>query len=290
MKGEISMEFPIRIHIGSWVESFVIWLTDNFSVFFDGITRIIGFILIQIDNFFNWVPWPVTIGVMVLLAWRISGVKVALFTGIALFIMGTLGLWSEGMSTLALMTTAVFISVLLGLPLGIFAAKSDTFNAFLQPILDGMQTIPSFVYLIPAIMLFGIGNVPGIFATVVFALPPMVRLTSLGIRQVNVEVVEAGNAFGATPWQLLIKIQLPLALPSIMAGINQTVMMALAMVVVAAMIGAGGIGAKILYSIQRIDLATGVEAGLVILFLAMILDRIIQGVTKRQQKMLLRQH
>ncbi len=284
------MEFPIRIHIGSWVESFVIWLTDNFSVFFDGITRIIGFILMQIDNFFNWVPWPVTIGVMVLLAWRISGVKVALFTAIALFIMGTLGLWSEGMSTLALMTTAVFISVLLGLPLGIFAAKSDNFNAFLQPILDGMQTIPSFVYLIPAIMLFGIGNVPGIFATVVFALPPMVRLTSLGIRQVNVEVVEAGNAFGATPWQLLIKIQLPLALPSIMAGINQTVMMALAMVVVAAMIGAGGIGAKILYSIQRIDLATGVEAGLVILFLAMILDRIIQGVTKRQQKMLLRQH
>jgi len=290
MKGEISMEFPIRIPIGSWVESVVIWLTDNFSVFFDGISGIIGFILIQIDNFFNWVPWPVTIGVMALLAWRISGVKVALFTAIALFIIGTLGLWSEGMSTLALMTTAVFISVLLGLPLGIFAAKSNTFNTFLQPILDGMQTIPSFVYLIPAIMLFGIGNVPGIFATVVFALPPMVRLTNLGIRQVNVEVVEAGNAFGATPWQLLIKIQLPLALPSIMAGINQTVMMALAMVVVAAMIGAGGIGAKILYSIQRIDLATGVEAGLVILFLAMILDRIIQGVTKRQQKMLLRQH
>ncbi|SFM67978.1 ABC transporter permease [Thermodesulforhabdus norvegica] len=193
------------------------------------------------------------------------------------------------MSTIALVTTSVFISVVLGLPLGILAARSDRFDAFIRPILDGMQTIPSFVYLIPAIMLFGIGNVPGVLATVVFSLPPMVRLTNLGIRQVDPEVVEAGRAFGSTSWQLLVKIQLPLALPAIMTGVNQTVMMALSMVVVAAMIGAGGLGYKILYSIQRVNLAVGVESGLGILFIAMILDRILQGITRRQQKAIFRQ-
>jgi len=190
--------------------------------------------------------------------------------------------------TLALVTTAVIISVALGLPLGIWAAKKDKFEVILRPILDGMQTIPSFVYLIPAIMFFGIGDVPGIISTVVFALPPMVRLTNLGIRQVNKEVVEAGNAFGATSRQLLWKIQLPLALPSIMTGVNQTVMMSLSMVVVAAMIGAGGLGYKILYSIQRIDLAVGVEAGLGILIIAMVLDRILQGVTRTETKAIMK--
>jgi glycine betaine/proline transport system permease protein len=193
------------------------------------------------------------------------------------------------MSTLALVTTAVFISVLFGLPIGILAAKSPRFDVILRPILDGMQTIPSFVYLIPAIMFFGIGNVPGIIATVIFALPPMVRLTSLGIQQVDKEVVEAGVAFGCTPVQLLLKIQLPLAIPSIMTGVNQTVMMALSMVVVAAMIGAGGLGSKILYSIQRIDLGVGIEAGLGILFIAVVLDRILQGVTKKQQDAIMHQ-
>lgn len=223
-----------------------------------------------------------------MIAWLVSGRRVAIFSAIALFLMGSLELWAEGMSTLALVTTAVFISIVLGLPAGILSAKNERFDALLRPILDGMQTIPSFVYLIPAIMFFGIGNVPGITATVIFSLPPMVRLTSLGIRQVYFEVVEAGHAFGSTPWQLLVKIQLPLALPSIMAGVNQTVMMALSMVV-AAMIGAGGLEYKILYSIQRVDLPVGIEAGLGILFIAMVLDRILQGVTKRQQQVILRQ-
>ena len=198
--------------------------------------------------------------------------------------LGSLGLWAEGMSTVALMATAVFICTLIGLPMGILAAKFRTFGAISRPVLDGMQTIPSFVYLIPAIMFFGIGNVPGILATVIFALAPIVRLTELGIRQVDAEVVEAGNAFGATPWQMLVKIELPLALPTIMAGLNQTVMMALAMTVIAAMIGAGGLGAKILYSIQRVDLATGAEAGISILIIAMVLDRILQGITKRERE------
>jgi glycine betaine/proline transport system permease protein len=283
------MSFPIRIPVGHWIDLVVIWLTDNLATVFDAVSRVVGFILVQIDFLFNWIPWPVSIGVIVVIAWLVAGRRVAIFTAIALFLMGSLGLWAEGMSTLALVTTAVFISVVLGLPAGIFSAKNERFDAILRPILDGMQTIPSFVYLIPAIMFFGIGNVPGIMATVIFSLPPMVRLTSLGIRQVDFEVVEAGHAFGSTPWQLLIKIQLPLALPSIMAGVNQTVMMALSMVVVAAMIGAGGLGYKILYSIQRVDLAVGIEAGLGILFIAMVLDRILQGVTKRQQQVILRQ-
>jgi len=283
------MGFPVRIPIGHWIDLVVIWLTDNLATVFDAVSRVVGFILLKIDFLFNWIPWPISIGVIVVIAWLVSGRRVAIFSAIALFLMGSLELWAEGMSTLALVTTAVFISVVLGLPAGILSAKNERFDAILRPILDGMQTIPSFVYLIPAIMFFGIGNVPGIMATVIFSLPPMVRLTSLGIRQVDFEVVEAGHAFGSTPLQLLVKIQLPLALPSIMTGVNQTVMMALSMVVVAAMIGAGGLGYKILYSIQRVDLAVGIEAGLGILFIAMVLDRILQGVTKRQQKALLRQ-
>jgi len=282
------MDFPLRIPIGYWVEQIVIWMTDHLGAFFNGLSGGVGFILFQINWFINWVPWPVVIFAMIVIAWLVSGWRVAIFTGVSLFLLGTLGLWAEGMSTFALVATAVFISVVIGLPLGIFCAKNRRFDAALRPILDGMQTIPSFVYLIPAIMFFGIGNVPGIMATIIFAVPPMIRLTSLGIRQVNPEVVEAGHAFGTTAWQLLIMIQFPLAIPSIMAGVNQTVMMSLSMVVVAAMIGAGGLGYKILYSIQRVDISIGVEAGLGILFIAMVLDRILQGITKRQQETIIR--
>jgi len=274
------MNFPVRFNLGRFIEMAVVWLTDNFSAIFDGITVMVNFVLSQIDIFFNWVPWPLAIAAVVVIAWLVSGKRVAIFAGISLFVMGSLGLWAEGMSTVALMATAVFICTLIGLPMGILAAKFRSFGAISRPVLDGMQTIPSFVYLIPAIMFFGIGNVPGILATVIFALAPIVRLTELGIRQVDAEVVEAGNAFGATPWQMLVKIEMPLALPTIMAGLNQTVMMALAMTVIAAMIGAGGLGAKILYSIQRVDLATGAEAGISILIIAMVLDRILQGITK----------
>ena len=282
------MNFPIRIPIGKWIEVIVVWLTDNFSGVFDSISTVVGFILVQIDTFFNWIPWPVMLVALAVIGWRVSGWRIGILVGICLFSLGCLDLWALGMSTLALVATAVFISILIGLPLGIFSARSDRFNTILNPVLDGMQTIPSFVYLIPAIMFFGIGNVPGIMATVVFAIPPMVRLSSLGIKQVDAEVVEAGLAFGATSGQLLFKIQLPLAIPSIMAGVNQTVMMSLSMVVVAAMIGAGGLGYKILYSIQRIDLGVGVEAGLGILIIAIVLDRILQGFTRRQKEALLR--
>ncbi|WP_022667841.1 ABC transporter permease [Desulfospira joergensenii] len=283
------MDFPIRIPIGRWIEAVVVWLTDHFAGIFDSISAVVGFLLVQIDNFFNWVPWPVMMIALMLVAWFTSGRGTGILVGISLFFLGCFDLWALGMSTLALVATAVFISILVGLPLGIIASRSERWNLILTPILDGMQTIPSFVYLIPAIMFFGIGNVPGILATVVFAVPPMVRLTCLGIQQVDAEVVEAGQAFGATPFQLLIKIQLPLAIPSIMTGVNQTVMMSLSMVVVAAMIGAGGLGYKILYSIQRIDLGVGVEAGLGILIIAIVLDRILQGITRKQKKALMKE-
>jgi len=283
------MNFPVRIPLGQWVEVIVNWLTENFSTVFDSIKAIVEFLLVQLDSFFIWVPWPVMLISLTVIGWLVADRKVAIITAVCLLGLGSMDLWIIGMSTMALVMTAVFISVLFGLPMGIFAAKSPRFDMMLRPVLDGMQTIPSFVYLIPAIMFFGIGNVPGIIATVVFALPPMVRLTSLGIQQVDPEVVEAGIAFGCTPIQLLMKIQLPLAIPSIMTGVNQTVMMALSMVVVAAMIGAGGLGSKILYSIQRIDLGVGIEAGVGILFIAVVLDRILQGITKKQQDAIMHQ-
>lgn len=277
------MDF-VRIPFGNVIEKIVIWLTDNFSTFFDSITLLVNLGLNKFEALLVWLPWPIIIIIVMVLAWRIAGRRVALVAGLFLYLLGSFKLWNEGLNTLSLVGTSVSISVLLGLPLGILSARNDVIYKTVRPVLDGMQTIPSFVYLIPAVMLFGIGNVPGVMATVIFSLPPMVRLTNLGIRQVSVEAVEAGKAFGCTEWQLLSKIQLPLALPSIMTGINQTVMMALSMSVTAAMIGAGGLGVKILFAIQRVELSIGVEAGLGILFIAIVLDRMLQGYSSKQKK------
>ena len=277
------MDF-VRIPFGNVIEKIVIWLTDNFSTFFDSITLLVNLGLNKFEALLVWLPWPIIIIIVMVLAWRIAGRRIALVAGLFLYLLGSFKLWNEGLNTLSLVGTSVSISVLLGLPLGILSARNDVIYKTVRPVLDGMQTIPSFVYLIPAVMLFGIGNVPGVMATVIFSLPPMVRLTNLGIRQVSVEAVEAGKAFGCTEWQLLSKIQLPLALPSIMTGINQTVMMALSMSVTAAMIGAGGLGVKILFAIQRVELSIGVEAGLGILFIAIVLDRMLQGYSSKQKK------
>jgi len=179
--------------------------------------------------------------------------------------------------TLALTLSATLISLLFGIPLGIWCARNNHVNASVRPVLDFMQTMPAFVYLIPAAMLFGLGRVPGTIATVIFAMPPVVRLTSLGIRQVSSEQVEAGNAFGCTSAQLLFKVQLPIAMPTIMAGVNQTIMMALSMVIIASMVGAGGLGNDVLASIQRLDIGLGFESGLAVVLLAIILDRITES-------------
>ena len=194
-----------------------------------------------------------------------------------LFLVGAVGLWDKLMQTLALMLVATVIAVLLGIPLGILAARSNRLRSVLMPLLDIMQTMPSFVYLIPVLMLFGLGKVPAIFATVIYAVPPLIRLTDLGLRQVDREVMEAINAFGATPMQQLFGVQLPLAMPSIMAGINQTTMMALSMVVIASMIGARGLGEDVLVGIQTLNVGKGLEAGLAIVILAVVIDRITQA-------------
>jgi glycine betaine/proline transport system permease protein len=221
-----------------------------------------------------------------LLAWRVAGWRIALLCVFSLVLTGTFGMWDPAMSTLALIGTAVIISVAIGIPLGIFAGKSNTFEALIRPVLDGMQTMPSFVYLIPALLFFGLGKVPAIIATVIYAVPPAIRLTCLGLRQVPVETVEAARAFGSTPFQLLTKVQLPLALPSIMAGINQTTMMALAMAVIASLVGAGGLGLEVLKAIQRIQVGRGVAAGLSIVILAIIIDRITQAFAKSRREAL----
>jgi glycine betaine/proline transport system permease protein len=207
--------------------------------------------------------------------WRV-GWKFALFCLACCYVIDATGFWPQTMVTLALIIASTGISLLIGLPLGIWVAKSDRVAAVIRPTLDFMQTMPAFVYLIPAAMLFGLGRVPGVLSTVIFAMPPVVRLTSLGIRQVNIEQVEAGITFGCTPMQVLLKVQIPGALPSIMAGINQTIMMALSMVIIASMVGAGGLGNDVLASIQRLDIGLGFESGLAVVLLAIILDRITE--------------
>jgi len=277
------MEF-LSLPLGNWVNVAVDWLTVNLAVFFDAISDVIRVILTNLEHFLYWLPWPVVIAIFVLIAWRVTGWRVALFVGAGLYFMGALGLWEASMTTLALIITAVAISLLIGIPLGIMAARYNTVWAVLRPILDAMQTIPSFVYLIPAIMFFGIGNVPGVIATVIFAVPPAVRMTNLGIREVSSDVVEAAVAFGSTARQLLTKVQLPLARPTIMAGVNQTIMLALSMVVVAGLVGAGGLGEQIVRALGHVDVGRGTEAGLAILVIAIILDRITMTLGQRRKK------
>jgi glycine betaine/proline transport system permease protein len=277
------MEF-LSLPLGNWVNVAVDWLTVNLAVFFDAISDVIRVILTNLEHFLYWLPWPVVIAIFVLIAWRVTGWRIALFVGAGLYFMGALGLWEASMTTLALIVTAVAISLLIGIPLGIVAARYDAVWAVIRPVLDAMQTIPSFVYLIPAIMFFGIGNVPGVIATVIFAVPPAVRMTNLGIREVPSDVVEAAVAFGSTARQLLMKVQLPLARPTIMAGVNQTIMLALSMVVVAGLVGAGGLGEQIVRALGHVDVGRGAEAGLAILVIAIILDRITTTLGRRKKK------
>jgi glycine betaine/proline transport system permease protein len=253
------------------------WLTINFVALFDAITTGVRVILNFLELVFIGIPWPVMALVLLLIAWRVAGRKVAIFTACALAYLGLFGFWDKSMSTIALVGASVFICFVLGAPLGIWCAKSARAHALIKPLLDFMQTMPSFVYLVPAIAFFSIGKPPGVLATVIFAMPPMIRLTTLGIQQVPNEVKEAALAFGASPRQLLFKVELPLAIPAIMTGINQTIMMSLSMVVIAALIGAGGLGYDVLFALQHVEAGKGILAGIAIALCAMIMDRIIQG-------------
>ncbi|WP_290648518.1 proline/glycine betaine ABC transporter permease [Aquisalimonas sp.] len=216
-----------------------------------------------------------------LIGWRAASWKVGLFAVIALAFVGFMGVWDAMIVTLSLVTTAVFFCILIGLPVGILCSRSDLFYTVVRPILDIMQTTPPFVYLVPAVMLFSIGNVPGLIATIIFAMPPVIRLTNLGIRQVHKDFMEAAIAFGSTPRQILWKVQFPLALPTIMAGINQTIMLSLSMVVIAAIIGAGGLGLEVYAGLERLNIGQAFVGGIAIVLLAMVLDRITQGLGEK---------
>lgn len=267
-----------RIPLDDWVESFVKdWLVPNFRGVFHAIQVPVDHVLDWLEAFLLGIPFSLFFVVAGVLAWWVAGRGVALFTLLSMLAIDVIGVWEETMTTLAMVSTAVLFCALVGVPLGILAAKSDRFASMIRPVLDIMQTIPPFVYLVPIVMLFGVGIVPGVIATIIFALPPIIRLTNLGIRQVQEEMVEAGYAFGATPWQVLWEIQVPLALRTIMAGLNQTLMLALSMVVIAALIGAGGLGLTVYTGLGRLDVGAATVGGIGIVLLAIVLDRITQA-------------
>ncbi len=274
---------PFEVPIASYAEDFVWFLLDNFQSVFDFISGHISSLVEQLNFALGYLPPWVLILILALLAWRLANWGTAVFTVIGLLIVENLGLWDPIVESTALILVAEVLVILIGIPLGILAAKSDWVDRIIRPILDFMQTMPAFVYLIPAVMLFGLGIVPGVIATVIFALPPLVRLTNLGIRQVPTDLVEAGEAFGSSRMQLLLKVQLPMANPTIMTGINQSIMLALSMVVISAMIGAGGVGSEVLRGIQRLDVGRGFAAGLAVVVLAIIMDRITQNIGRQKQ-------
>lgn len=261
------------------------WIVSNYGDAFERITMPLLTMLSGLETFLQWLPWYLTIIAIAALTFVSSRSWKATIGATLMFLaIGILGLWNDAMATIALMLTATVVAVVIGIPLGIIMARSNRIRLVALPMLDIMQTLPIFVYLIPFVMLFGPGKIPAILATVFFAVPPVIRLTDLGIRQVDAEVTEAIVAFGATPWQKLLKVQIPLALPTIMAGINQTTMMALSMVVIASMIGAGGLGYQVLQGIQRLEVSRGLLAGIAIVFLAVVFDRIAQSFGRRAQK------
>jgi glycine betaine/proline transport system permease protein len=288
MEGRAKMfEFPEKIYIPmeKWIDTLMDWVLTNMAGIFDAIGLVILKVLVFIEKALLWLPWPVVLLIVGFTAWRSMGkIRHGILMAGLIFLIGVFGFWDDSMRTLAVVIASVAVSLLIGFPTGILMARSDRIQAILQPILDGMQTMPSFVYLIPAMMLFGLGKVPAVFATVIYAVPPVIRLTDVGIRGVPETVVEAARSFGASDRQLLFDVQLPLAFPSIMVGINQTTMMALAMVVIASMIGARGLGLEVLKAINRIEVGHGFTAGASIVFLAIVIDRISSAFAKKQQK------
>ncbi|CAE7234803.1 gbuB [Symbiodinium necroappetens] len=267
----------IDIPIGPWIAAVVDYLQEHAAGAFDGISYFIGALVEGIEDALIWVPpWIIALALVGIATWRV-GWRFGLFALASMILLFGMDLWRETMQTFALIASSTVVSLAIGIPLGIWASRSDKVETAVRPILDLMQTLPPFVYLIPAAMFFGIGKVPGALATIIFSMPPAVRLTNLGIRQVPKEIVEAGLAFGCTDRQLLLRVQVPNAMPSIMAGVNQTIMLALSMVVIASMIGAGGLGNTVLTGIQRLDVGLGFEGGLGVVILAVLLDRVMQS-------------
>lgn len=271
-----------EFHVGPLVDGLVDWLLDAYGSTFDAVADALIGLLLAIEDALYLIPWWTAVALVVVLSWTVyRRLPPSLGLGALLGLVALFGLWDLAVETLAIVFTSVVLALCVGVPIGIVTAEFNPVAAVVRPLLDAMQTMPSFVYLIPAMMLFGLGKVPAIVATLIYSAPPVIRLTELGIRQVSKEVQEAALAYGATRWQLLVEVRLPLALPSVLAGVNQTTMMALAMVVIASMIGSGGIGEEVLLAINRIDIGRGFEAGLSIVALAIVIDRLTQGAANR---------
>ena len=267
----------VGLPVQDWINDGLHWAVAHLRPFFQAVRAPIDATLTGITDALLALPWPLMVLLFALLAWQFAGRALALGTAASLVAVALLGIWSDAMVTLALVLTSLLFCVLVGVPLGIGLAASDRAQQLTRPLLDAMQTTPAFVYLVPVVMLFGIGNVPGVIVTIVFALAPLVRLTTLGLRQVRTDLIEASRAYGASPWQLLWKVQLPLAMPSIMAGVNQALMLSLSMVVIASMIAVGGLGQMVLRGIGRLDMGLASVGGLGIVLLAIVLDRITQA-------------
>ena len=284
--GTITLEKTVREVTGGAIDDAVTWLTREGNWLFESLSTAVTYALVRIENGLKWVPWPAIVVALALLSFAVGRWQLLAFTSFALLFVGFMDLWENTIGTIALMVVAVAIAVAIGLPLGVLAARSQLANNLMRPFLDGMQTMPSFVYLLPGILFFGLGKPAGIFATIIYAVPPVIRLTNLGIRQVPSETVEAARSFGASPLQVLTKVQIPMALPTIMAGINQTTLMALAMVTIASMVAAGGLGDNVLRALQKNQPGNGAIAGLAIVFLAIIMDRLTQSVARKRQEAL----
>jgi len=279
-------EFPemVGFPLANWVDNTMSWLLTHLDGFFDIVGLIILNVVVGIEQIFLNIPWFIIVLLAGFAGWKLIGkLRTGIVFMVLMLLIGSFGYWELAMRTLSLVIASVFFSLIIGLPLGISMARNDRTESILKPLLDGMQTMPSFVYLIPALMFFGMGKVPAMFATIIYAVPPVIRLTNVGIRTVDKEAVEAAKAFGATRNQVLFDVQLPLAKPSIMVGVNQTTMMALSMVVIGSMIGAKGLGMEVLLAINRIEVGRGFEAGLSIVFLAIIIDRITYSFSQKKK-------
>ncbi|QGX98260.1 ABC transporter permease subunit [Roseovarius faecimaris] len=270
--------------VASWLEARIDAAALAGGDVFDGIVSGVRTVLDALTLALNGSPWPVVMLVIAVTAWRAAGPRVAIFTVAAMAYTALLGYWSLAMETVALVGAAVLLCVVIGIPLGIWFGKSKRAYRMAEPVLDLMQTLPAFVYLIPIIAFFGTGNTPGILATIIFGMPPVIRLTALGMRGVPDSIKEAAVAFGASKWQLLKDVEVPLALPSIMTGVNQTILMCLSMVVIISLIGGGGLGKEILEALQYAAKGPGLLGGFAILFLAMVMDRIVQGAFRRKDQ------
>lgn len=272
------------IPLEKWVEDVIGWLIVHFRDFFSAVKMPVDWTLTAVDNMLQSLPPLLLVALLCFVAWQLAGKKLALGTLLGLLLIGFTGAWSEAVTTLSLVLTSVLFCILFGIPAGILMARSEGAAKVMRPLLDTMQTTPAFVYLVPIVMLFGIGNVPGVVVTIIFAVAPVIRLTNLGIRQVPEDLIEAAHSFGADNRQMLFKVQLPLAMPTIMAGVNQTLMLCLSMVVIASMISVGGLGLMVLRGIGRLDIGQATVGGLGIVILAIILDRMTQSLGRNSRR------